>query len=321
MRPNCCGVHLADPEPRVAVAAATALARSPARAGQSRGRGHPEEARGRHARRWRARRDGRWRRRSATSPSPRFRRLLVPLLYDNHAEVVRDAIRSARAHGGVGRLVPARPDFAARPSRAQGRGAGRARRVRGGDRPGAGARRERSARARLDSPPHPRHAGADAHAGVDGRAGGMSRGSRRFPEVQGDRGDRTAPPRLSRHRVSTGAHRDAGRAATRRSTTTTSRCSTTCRDTTPAADRCSTVRSTTSSTRTLDRIYRLVGLLYNMDDVAAARYTIERAEGHAPGRGRRVPRQPAGRRRSQTGAADSRGHSDRRKGAVTRTWS
>ena len=30
--------------------------------------------------------------------------------------------------------------------------------------------------------------------------------------------------------------------------------------------------------RTLDRIYRLVGLLYNMDDVAAARYTIEQGE-------------------------------------------
>lgn len=30
--------------------------------------------------------------------------------------------------------------------------------------------------------------------------------------------------------------------------------------------------------RTLDRIYRLLGLLYNMDDVAAARYTIEQGE-------------------------------------------
>ena len=169
-------VHLADPEPRVAVAAATALARSPVEtdreaaeatlkrlADDTRDAGVPA------------------RREVAAAlghiADPGFRRLLVPLLYDNRCRgrARRDSERPR--HGGVGRPVPARPDLAARPSCAQGRGARRARRVRGGDRSGAGARGERSARARLDSPAHSRHAGADAHAGVDGRAGGMSRGS------------------------------------------------------------------------------------------------------------------------------------------------
>ncbi len=86
-------------------------------------------------------------------------------------------------------------------------------------------------------------------------------------------------------------------------------------------DRCSTARSTTSSRARSIASTGCVGLLYNIDDVAAARYTIEQGEKHAPRGGGRVPRQPAGRRGSQTGAADPRGHADRRKGAVTRTWS
>ena len=58
--------------------------------------------------------------------------------------------------------------------------------------------------------------------------------------------------------------------------------------------------------RTLDRIFRLVGLLYSMDDVAAARYAIEHGDRAPPGRGRGVPRQSAQGQRPEASAADSR---------------
>ena len=51
------------------------------------------------------------------------------------------------------------------------------------------------------------------------------------------------------------------------------------RDAGAPADRCSCARSTTSSTATLDRIYRLLGLIYPWKDIAAARYTIEHGDG------------------------------------------
>ena len=56
--------------------------------------------------------------------------------------------------------------------------------------------------------------------------------------------------------------------------------------------------------RTLDRIFRLVGLLYSVDDVAAARYAIEHGDRAPPGRGRGVPRQPAQGQRPEACAAD-----------------
>ena len=56
--------------------------------------------------------------------------------------------------------------------------------------------------------------------------------------------------------------------------------------------------------RTIDRIYRLLGLLYHVDDVAAARYTIEQGQGASPRGGGRVSRQSARWRRAQTRDAD-----------------
>ena len=89
--------HLSDPEPRVAVAAATALAGS-----------QPEDSALAEATLKRLVADSRdagvaGRKEVAAALShlaePRFRPLLVPLLYDSHLEVVREAIRSARTMG------------------------------------------------------------------------------------------------------------------------------------------------------------------------------------------------------------------------------
>ncbi len=90
--------HLSDPEPRIAVAAATALARSEAE--------HDIALAEDTLRRLVAdvREAGvRGRKEVAAALShlaaPQFRPLLVPLLYDADLEVVREAIRSARAMG------------------------------------------------------------------------------------------------------------------------------------------------------------------------------------------------------------------------------
>ena len=90
--------HLDDPDPRVAVAAAAALARSDRESDLDRAFSSfqrlIDDARDAAA-------DGRREaaRALARIENPRFRVLLVPLLYDHHVDVVRDAIRTARMLG------------------------------------------------------------------------------------------------------------------------------------------------------------------------------------------------------------------------------
>ena len=90
--------HLDDPEPRVAVAAAAALARSDRKPDVDRAFASfqhlIDDARDAAAE---GRREAA--RALARIGNPRFRVLLVPLLYDPHVEVVREAIRSARKLG------------------------------------------------------------------------------------------------------------------------------------------------------------------------------------------------------------------------------
>ena len=90
--------HLGDPEPRVAVAAAAVLARSPRESdvdqAESTFRRLVEDTRTTAA-------GGRTEaaRALARTPAARFRALLVPLLHDHQVDVVHEAIRSARSLG------------------------------------------------------------------------------------------------------------------------------------------------------------------------------------------------------------------------------
>ena len=269
-------VHLADPEPRVAVAAATALARSPVEpdrelaeatlkrlADDTRDAGVPA------------------RREVAAAlghiADPGFRRLLVPLLYDNHVEVVRDAIGSARAMGASdGLFLPGLISLLGhRVLKADARDAlvGYGEEIVPALAHAAGDQREHvwirrhipATLARM-----PTQASMDALVACLGDPDGflrykaiaaIERLRREYPDIVFPRAVieklvvrdasqyynyLTLQHNLSRHSAGPGSLLDR------------------------ALD--------DKLARTLDRIYRLVGLLYNMDDVAAARYTIERGE-------------------------------------------
>ena len=121
---------------------------------------------------------------------PRFRRLLIPLLYDPAPDVADEAMASVRA-AGIGRLrLRADADRAAAPSPAEGQRADGARRLRRAGRRRARALPARSRRRRLGAAPHPRDAGADSRAEDGRRADGGARGSRRVPALQGRLGAR-----------------------------------------------------------------------------------------------------------------------------------
>ena len=269
-------VHLADPEPRVAVAAATALARSPVEpdreaaeatlkrlADDTRDAGVPA------------------RREVAAAlghiADPGFRRLLVPLLYDNHVEVVRDAIRSARAMGASdGLFLPGLISLLGhRVLKADARDAlvGYGEEIVPALAHAANDQREHvwirrhipATLARM-----PTQASMDALVACLGDRDGflrykaiaaIERLRRDYPDIVFPRAVieklvvrdasqyynyLTLQHNLSRHDAGPGSLLDR------------------------ALD--------DKLARTLDRIYRLVGLLYNMEDVAAARYTIERGE-------------------------------------------
>ena len=269
-------VHLADPEPRVAVAAATALARSPG--------GPDREAAEATLKRLAddTRDAGVPARREVAAAlghiaDPGFRRLLVPLLYDNHDEVVRDAIRSARAMGASdGLFLPGLISLLGhRVLKAEARDAlvGYGEEIVPALAHAASDQREHvwvrrhipATLARM-----PTQASMDALVACLGDPDGflrykaiaaIERHRRDYPDIVFPRAiieklvvrdasqyDNylTLQHNLSRHDAGPGSLLDR------------------------ALD--------DKLARTLDRIYRLVGLLYNMDDVAAARYTIERGE-------------------------------------------
>ena len=121
--------HLDDPEPRVAVAAAAVLARSPRETDVSLAAStfqrFIEDARDTAAAGRRETAEA-----LASTSDPRFRLLLVSLLYDHDADVVAEAIRSARSMGVSDGLVPAGPDIETRSSHPEEAGAGDSRRFR-----------------------------------------------------------------------------------------------------------------------------------------------------------------------------------------------
>jgi ATP:ADP antiporter, AAA family len=268
--------HLEDPEPRVAVAAATALARSQVAdvamaeatlqrlVADSRDAGVP----------------GRKEVAAALShlADPRFRPLLVPLLYDPHLEVVREAIRSARAIGASdGLFLPGLISLLGhRLLKAEARdalvGYGEA----------IVPALEHSARDEREHVWIRRHipstlAQIPTQASMDALVGCMAEqdGFLRYKAIAAIERHRREHPELRfpgaiienlvlretaqyynyltlRHNLS---RHDAGRGSLLDQA---------------LGDKLA---------RTLDRIFRLVGLLYNMEDVAAARSSIEQGAG------------------------------------------
>ena len=153
----------------------------------------------------------------ATSPSPirqtslpRFRRLLIPLLYDPAPDVADEAMDSVRAAGADDFVFVPTLIALLRHRRLKGQraaGAGRLRR--------AGRRRARALPARprgrhLGPAAHPRDAGADSRTEDRRRADGGARRSRRLPALQGRLGARAAAAERRPADLPARAHREAG---------------------------------------------------------------------------------------------------------------
>ena len=163
---------LADPDPRIRATAAVALAGSsrPADVDQAEAAlldlaGDTEDRPRRRAATWRSR--------IRQIADPRFRRLLMPLLYDPAPEVADEAMESVQAAEPKRRRLHVRADAgvaAAQPA-AQGPRPRRAGRLRRTGRRRARALPARSGRGHLGAPPHPGHARPDPVAEVGRRAG------------------------------------------------------------------------------------------------------------------------------------------------------
>ena len=309
--------YLEDRDPRIVVTAAVALAASPARP-IGRGRSHAAAARRRHRGEPAAERGARWRRRSARSRHPRFRHLLMPLMYDPAHDVAAEAIRSAGRLGASDYLfVP--PLLSLLRNRLLKRAA---REVLVGY--GAGHRRHarllhagsRGGRRGCDGTSRPRWRGFPTQKSVDVLVAALEDPDG-FLRLQGDARRSSAcgatdpaltvpaepiiealarggepllqlpEPPLQPRGPRPGRQGHAARAGAQREAAADGRSHL------PAARRC----------------------IYPWKDIAAARWTLEHGDGRAPRRRARVPRQPADGRRAQAGAAGARGGAARREGA------
>ena len=270
--------HLDDIEPRVAVTAAIALANSgraedvdaaemaflrivnDSRETNSGARGEAAKALGHIA-------------------HPRFRPLLVPLLNDSDISVVRKAIKSARALGASdGLFVPALLSLLGHRSlKAQAREA----LVGYGETivPLLAYSLARQAGATLDQASHPGHAGVDRDAGSR-----WTRSSKRSTRTTDSCATRPSwrIEKLRRENPSISCPRQTLETVVVRETSRYYNGLTLqhnlMRHVLDADDSLLGKALEDKLRRSVDRIYRLLGLLYHVDDVAAARFTIEQGE-------------------------------------------
>jgi ATP:ADP antiporter, AAA family len=125
---------------------------------------------------------------------PRFKRLLIPLLYDPSPDVAARRRRERFHLRPDARLAPSQPP-------AQGTGTGGARLVRRADRRVARLLPDRHRRGHLGPPPHPGNAGADSVAEGGRCSDRRDRRHGRVRSLQSRVGARTAAPRPSRIHV------------------------------------------------------------------------------------------------------------------------
>ena len=128
---------------------------------------------------------------------PRFRRLLIPMLYDPSVTVADEAMESVQAAGTSDFIFVPTLVSLLRNRRLKGRGPRRARRLRRAGHRLARLLPARSGRGHLGPPPHSRDAGAAAVAEDRRRPRRRPRGARRLPPLQGRHRARTPAPRTA----------------------------------------------------------------------------------------------------------------------------
>ena len=256
-------------------------------------------------------------RRCDSIDDPRFRRMLMPLLYDPAPEVAEEAMESVRRDRPRG-LRSSCPTLVSllRNRRLKGARARGARQLRRAGRRHAGVFHARHRRGHLGPPPHSRDPGADPD-----RSSRSTCSSAALEEPDGflrykvDRrasdacGAATDTLTFQDPQIEALALREARRYLQLPVAATTT-CS--------SAERCRrrvllAQALTEKMERTLDRIYLLLALIYPWRDIAAARWTLSTAT-RAPRERVGVPRQRADRTAAQADHAGARGPAARGEG-------